>query len=137
VIFVGGPTRMPCVRTSFEQMIGKKAESGVDPIECVAQGAAIQAGVLAGEVGNIVLVDVTPLTLGIETLGNVATSLIPRNTPIPVKGSEIFTTAANLQTSVTVHVFQAERPMASDNIDLGQFNLDGLPPALRGCRGSR
>jgi molecular chaperone DnaK len=132
LIFVGGPTRMPCVRTFFEELIGKKAESGVDPMECVAQGAAIQAGVLAGEVGNIVLVDVTPLTLGIETLGNVATSLIPRNTPIPVKRSEIFTTAADLQTTVTVHVFQGERPMASDNIGLGQFNLDGLPPAPRG-----
>ena len=132
LIFVGGPTRMPCVRAFFEELIGKKAESGVDPMECVAQGAAIQAGVLAGEVGNIVLVDVTPLTLGIETLGNVATSLIPRNTPIPVKRSEIFTTAADLQTSVTVHVFQGERPMVSDNISLGQFNLDGLPPAPRG-----
>jgi molecular chaperone DnaK len=132
LIFVGGPTRMPCVRAFFEELIGKKAEAGVDPMECVAQGAAIQAGVLAGEMGNIVLVDVTPLTLGIETLGNVATSLIPRNTPIPVKRSEIFTTAADLQTSVTVHVFQGERPMASDNISLGQFNLDGLPPAPRG-----
>jgi molecular chaperone DnaK len=132
LIFVGGPTRMPCVRSFFEELIGKKAESGVDPMECVAQGAAIQAGVLAGEVGNIVLVDVTPLTLGIETSGNVATSLIPRNTPIPVKRSEIFTTAADMQTSVTVHVFQGERPMASDNIGLGQFNLDGLPPAPRG-----
>ena len=132
LIFVGGPTRMPCVRAFFQELIGKKAESGVDPMECVAQGAAIQAGVLAGEVGNIVLVDVTPLTLGIETLGNVATSLIPRNTPIPVKRSEIFTTAADLQTSVTVHVFQGERPMVSDNISLGQFNLDGLPPAPRG-----
>jgi molecular chaperone DnaK len=132
LIFVGGPTRMPCVRAFFEELIGKTAESGVDPMECVAQGAAIQAGVLAGEVGNIVLVDVTPLTLGIETLGNVATSLIPRNTPIPVKRSEIFTTAADLHTSVTVHVFQGERPMASDNISLGQFNLDGLLPAPRG-----
>jgi len=132
LIFVGGPTRMPCVRAFFEELIGKKAESGVDPMECVAQGAAIQAGVLAGEVGNIVLVDVTPLTLGIETLGNVATPLIPRNTPIPVKRSETFTTAADMQTSVTVHVFQGERPMASDNIGLGQFNLDGLPPAPRG-----
>jgi molecular chaperone DnaK len=132
LIFVGGPTRMPCVRAFFEELIGKKAESGVDPMECVAQGAAIQAGVLAGEVGNIVLVDVTPLTLGIETLGNVATALIPRNTPIPVKRTETFTTAADLQTSVTVHVFQGERPMASDNISLGQFNLDGLPPSPRG-----
>jgi molecular chaperone DnaK len=98
----------------------------------VAQGAAIQAGVLGGEVGAIVLVDVTPLTLGIETLGGVATPLIAPNTPIPVKRSEIFTTAADMQTSVTVHVFQGERPMAPDNTSLGQFNLDGPPPAPRG-----
>jgi molecular chaperone DnaK len=98
----------------------------------VAQGAAIQAGVLAGEVGDIVLVDVTPLTLGIETLGGVATPLMARNTPIPVKRSEIFTTAADMQTSVTVLVFQGERPMAADNTSLGQFNLDGLAPAPRG-----
>jgi molecular chaperone DnaK len=101
-------------------------------MECVASGAAIQAGVLSGEVSDIVLVDVTPLTLGVETLGGVATALIARNTPIPVKRSEFFTTAADLQTSVTIHVFQGERPMSADNTSLGQFNLDGLPPAPRG-----
>jgi molecular chaperone DnaK len=101
-------------------------------MECVASGAAIQAGVLSGEVGDIVLVDVTPLTLGVETLGGVATPLIARNTPIPVKRSEIFTTAADMQTSVTIHVFQGERPMAADNTGLGEFTLDGLPPAPRG-----
>ena len=132
LVFVGGPTRMPIVRAFFEELAGRKGETGIDPMECVAQGAAIQAGVLAGEVGNIVLVDVTPLTLGIETLGGVATPLIARNTPIPVKRSEIFTTAADMQTSVTIHVFQGERPMAPDNTSLGQFNLDGLPPAPRG-----
>jgi molecular chaperone DnaK len=132
IVLVGGPTRMPCVRAFFEELLGRSAERGVDPMECVAQGAAIQAGVLAGEMGDIVLVDVTPLTLGIETLGGVATPLIARNTPIPVKRSEIFTTAADMQTSVTVHVVQGERPMAPDNTSLGQFNLDGLPPAPRG-----
>jgi molecular chaperone DnaK len=132
LVFVGGPTRMPMVRAFFEDLVRRKGETGVDPMECVAQGAAIQAGVLAGEVGAIVLVDVTPLTLGIETLGGVATPLIARNTPIPVKRSEIFTTAADMQTSVTIHVFQGERPMAPDNTSLGQFNLDGLPPAPRG-----
>lgn len=132
IVFVGGPTRMPAVRAFFEELFGRKAEMGVDPMECVASGAAIQAGVLAGEVGDIVLVDVTPLTLGVETLGGIATALIPRNTPIPVRKSEIFTTAADLQTSVTIHVFQGERPMAADNVSLGQFNLDGLPPAPRG-----
>ncbi len=132
LVFVGGPTRMPMVRAFFEDLVGHKGETGIDPMECVAQGAAIQAGVLAGEVGAIVLVDVTPLTLGIETLGGVATSLIARNTPVPVKRSEIFTTAADMQTAVTVHVFQGERPMAPDNTSLGQFNLDGLPPAPRG-----
>jgi len=132
VVFVGGPTRMPAVRSYFEELFGHKAEMGVDPMECVACGAAIQAGVLAGEVGGIVLVDVTPLTLGVETLGGVATSLISRNTPVPVKRSEIFTTAADMQTSVTIHVIQGERPMAGDNTSLGQFNLDGLPPAPRG-----
>ena len=101
---------MPAVRAFFEQVLGRKAEMGVDPMECVAAGAAIQAGVLSGDVGNIVLVDVTPLTLGIETLGGVATPLISRNTPVPVKKTEIFTTAADLQTSVTVRVVQGERP---------------------------
>ncbi len=132
VVFVGGPTRMPVVRSYFEELFGHQAEMGVDPMECVACGAAIQAGVLAGEVGGIVLVDVTPLTLGVETLGGIATALIARNTPIPVKRSEIFTTAADMQTSVTIHVFQGERPMAADNTSLGEFNLDGLPPAPRG-----
>lgn len=132
IVFVGGPTRMPVVRSYFEELFGRKAELGVDPMECVAAGAAIQAGVLAGEVGGIVLVDVTPLTLGVETLGGIATPLIARNTPIPVKRSESFTTAADMQTSVTIHVFQGERPMAADNTSLGEFNLGGLPPAPRG-----
>jgi len=123
---------MPVVRAYFEELFGRKAEMGVDPMECVAAGAAVQAGVLAGEVGGIVLVDVTPLTLGVETLGGIATPLIARNTPIPVKRSETFTTAADMQTSVTIHVFQGERPMAGDNTSLGEFNLDGLPPAPRG-----
>jgi molecular chaperone DnaK len=101
-------------------------------MECVASGAAIQAGVLTGEVGDIVLVDVTPLTLGVETLGGVATSLIARNTPIPVEHTETFTTAADMQTAVTIHVYQGERPMAADNTSLGEFNLDGIPPAPRG-----
>jgi len=132
IVFVGGPTRMPAVRSYFEELFGRKAEMGVDPMECVASGAAIQAGVLAGEVGGIVLVDVIPLTLGVETLGGIATPLIARNTPIPVKRTETFTTAADMQTSVTVHVYQGERPMAADNASLGEFNLDGLPPAPRG-----
>lgn len=105
---------------------------GVDPMECVAAGTAIQAAVLSGEVGEIVLVDVTPLTLGVETLGGVATPLIACNTPIPIKKTEIFTTAADMQTAVTVHVFQGERPMSADNTKLGEFNLEGLPPAPRG-----
>ena len=104
LVFVGGPTRMPVVRQYFEDLFQRKAEQGVDPMECVACGAAVQAGVLSGEVGDIVLVDVTPLTLGVETLGGVATPLISRNTPVPVKRGEIFTTAADLQTAVTVHV---------------------------------
>ncbi|MBI2521103.1 MAG: molecular chaperone DnaK [Bdellovibrio sp.] len=132
IVFVGGPTRMPIVRNFFEDYLKRKAEAGVDPMECVASGAAIQAAVLAGQVSNIVLVDVTPLTLGIETLGGVATPLIPRNTPIPIKKSEIFTTAESMQTSVTIQVFQGERPMVSDNTSLGLFNLDGLAPAPRG-----
>lgn len=127
IVFVGGPTRMPVVRSYFEEIFGRKAEMGVDPMECVAAGAAIQAGVLAGEVGGIVLVDVTPLTLG-----GLVTPLITRNTPIPVKRSEIFTTAADMQPSVTIHILQGERAMAHDNTSLGQFNLDGLPLAPRG-----
>jgi molecular chaperone DnaK len=132
IVFVGGPTRMPVVREYFEELLGKKAEGGVDPMECVASGAAIQAGVLSGEIGDIVLVDVTPLSLGVETLGGVVTPLISRNSPIPVKHTETFTTAADMQTSVTVHVLQGERPMAADNTSLGQFNLDGIVPAPRG-----
>ena len=132
IVFVGGPTRMPAVRQFFEELFGRKAEMGIDPMECVASGAAIQAGVLSGEVGDIVLVDVTPLTLGVETLGGVATSLIARNTPIPIKHTETFTTAADMQTAVTIHVFQGERPMSSDNTGLGEFNLEGLVPAPRG-----
>jgi len=132
LIFVGGPTRMPCVREYFEDMLRRKAEKGVDPMEVVACGAAVQAGVLSGEVSDIVLVDVTPLTLGVETLGGVATSLLARNTPIPVKRTEIFTTAADMQTAVTIHVFQGERPFSADNTSLGEFNLEGLLPAPRG-----
>jgi molecular chaperone DnaK len=132
IVFVGGPTRMPAVRAFFEELFGRKAELGVDPMECVAAGAAIQGGVLAGDVKDIVLVDVTPLTLGVETLGGIATPLITRNTPVPVKKTEVFSTAADMQTSVTIHVFQGERPMSADNTSLGEFNLDGLPPAPRG-----
>ena len=132
IALVGGPTRMPIVREFIKEIFGREAESGIDPMECVAQGAAIQAGVIEGDVGDIVLVDVTPLTLGIETLGGVATQLIARNTPIPVKHTEVFTTAADMQTAVTVHVFQGERPMAADNTSLGEFNLTGLAPAPRG-----
>lgn len=132
IVFVGGPTRMPVVRKYFEDLFGRKAEMGVDPMECVASGAAIQAGVLSGDVSDIVLVDVTPLTLGVETLGGVATSLIARNTPIPVKHTETFTTAEDMQTAVTIHVYQGERPMAADNTSLGEFNLEGLVPAPRG-----
>jgi molecular chaperone DnaK len=132
LVFVGGPTRMPAVRAFFEKLFGRAAEMGVDPMECVASGAAIQAGVLTGELGEIVLVDVTPLTLGVETLGGIATPLIERNSPIPVRKSEAFTTAADLQPSVTIHVVQGERPMAADDTSLGEFNLDGIPPAPRG-----
>jgi molecular chaperone DnaK len=132
VVLVGGPTRMPLVRAYFEELLGHVPEAGIDPMECVAAGAAVQAGVLAGEVGDILLVDVTPLTLGVETLGGIATALVARNTPIPVKRTEVFTTAADMQTSVTIHVFQGERPMSRDNTSLGEFNLDGLPPAPRG-----
>jgi molecular chaperone DnaK len=132
IILVGGPTRMPIVQKFVEDYIGKPAERGVDPMECVAMGAAIQAGVLSGEVKDILLLDVTPLTLGIETLGNIMTKLIDRNTTIPTRKSQVFSTAADNQTTVEIHVLQGERAMAYDNITLGRFNLVGIPTAMRG-----
>ncbi|HOW28929.1 MAG TPA: molecular chaperone DnaK [Elusimicrobiota bacterium] len=132
VIMVGGPTRMPVIQEFVEKHVGRKIERGVDPMECVAMGAAIQAAVLTGEVKDVLLLDVTPLSLGIETLGGVLTKLIDRNTTIPVRKSQIFSTAADSQPAVTVHVLQGERPMAKDNVSLGHFDLDGIPPAPRG-----
>ncbi len=132
IIMVGGPTRMPIVRKFVEDYMGKGVESGVDPMECVAMGAAIQAGVIAGDVHDLLLLDVTPLSLGVETLGSVLTKLVERNTTIPTKRTQVFSTAADFQTTVTVHVLQGERPMASDNVSLGMFNLSGIPPAPRG-----
>ncbi len=132
IILVGGPTRMPVVQKFVENYIGKTIERGIDPMECVAMGAAIQGGVLAGEIKDLVLLDVTPLSLGIETLGSVFTKLIERNTTIPTKKSQIFSTAADNQTSVDIHVLQGERPMAHDNTTLGRFQLVGIPPAPRG-----
>lgn len=132
IILVGGPTRMPVIQKFVEDYAGKKVEGGVDPMECVAMGAAIQAGVLSGEVKDILLLDVTPLTLGIETLGHVMTKLIERNTTVPTRKSQIFSTAADSQTTVEIHVLQGERAMAYDNVTLGRFNLVGVPPAPRG-----
>ena len=132
IILVGGPTRMPSVQKFVESYIGKPIERGIDPMECVAMGAAIQGGVLAGEIKDLVLLDVTPLSLGIETLGAVSTKLIDRNTTIPAKKSQIFSTAADNQTSVDIHVLQGERPMANDNTTLGRFQLIGIPAAPRG-----
>ena len=131
VILVGGQTRMPKVQETVRQLFGKEPHKGVNPDEVVAVGAAVQAAVLTGEVKDLLLLDVTPLSLGIETLGGVMTTLIPRNTTIPTKKSEIFTTAADNQTSVEVHVLQGERPMARDNRTLGKFYLVGIPPAPR------
>ncbi len=131
IILVGGPTRMPVVRERFERILGRPAERTVDPMQCVALGAAIQGAVLSGEVKDIVLLDVTPLSLGVETQGGVFHKLIERNTTIPTKKSDIFTTAADGQTVVEVHVLQGERSMAADNISLGRFYLQGIPPAPR------
>ncbi|MCX5782505.1 MAG: molecular chaperone DnaK [Elusimicrobia bacterium] len=132
IILVGGPTRMPIVQKFVEDHVSKKVERGVDPMECVALGASIQAAVLTGEVKDILLLDVTPLTLGVETLGGVRTSIIDRNTTVPVKRSQVFSTAADNQPAVEIHVLQGERPMARDNVSLGKFNLEGIPPAPRG-----
>ncbi len=132
VVLVGGQTRMPRIQALVKELFGKEPHKGVNPDEVVAIGAAVQAGVLGGEVKDLLLLDVTPLTLAIETLGGVATPMIPRNTTIPTKKTEIFSTAADSQTSVEVHVLQGERPLARDNRTLGKFHLTGIPPAPRG-----
>ena len=132
LILVGGPTRMPMVQSFLSDIFGNKLERGVDPMEAVALGAAIQGAVLSGDIKDVVLLDVTPLTLSIETLGGVATPIIDRNTTIPIKTSKTFSTADDYQTVVTIHVLQGERPLSKDNISLGMFNLEGIPPAPRG-----
>ncbi len=132
VIMVGGPTRMPMVQNFVENIVGPKIQRGIDPMECVSMGAAVQGAVLSGDVKGVLLLDVTPLSLGIETMGGIATKLIERNTTIPTRKSQIFSTAADRQTSVEIHVVQGEREMASDNTSLGKFILDGIPPAQRG-----
>jgi molecular chaperone DnaK len=132
IILIGGMTRMPLVQQFVEKILGKPAERGVDPMECVAIGAAIQAAVITGEVTDLLLLDVTPLSLGVETLGGVFTRIIDKNTTIPTKRTQVFTTAADFQTAVTIHVLQGERAMATDNVSLGTFNLVDLPPAPRG-----
>ncbi len=132
VVLVGGSTRMPMVQDLVREMTGKEPHKGVNPDEVVAIGAAIQAGVLAGDVKDVLLLDVTPLSLGVETLGSVMTVMIPRNTTIPVRKTEVYSTAADNQTAVDIHILQGERSMAADNMSLGNFRLDGIPPAPRG-----
>ena len=132
IIMVGGPTRMPIVQNFVENIVGPKIQRGIDPMECVSMGAAIQGAVLSGDVKDVLLLDVTPLSLGIETLGGIATKLIDRNTTIPTRKSQIFSTAQDNQPSVEIHVVQGEREMAADNTSLGRFILDGIPPARRG-----